>query len=91
MKRSYGGLIAAIGGTTLLALAGCSSMDNMTDTTSATNPTGKPGYYTVKGRYYHCHDDGRCHNVRHSSYLWRGGLYRDGTPSHYHRYPQPPR
>lgn len=90
MKRSYGGLLACMGSATLLALAGCSSMENMTDTTTATT-TAQPGYYTVKGRYYHCHENGRCHNVRHSQYLWRSGLYREGTPSHYHRYPQSPR
>ncbi|MFV8780949.1 hypothetical protein ACNKU7_00885 [Microbulbifer sp. SA54] len=91
MKRIYGGLAGTIGAAALLTLSGCSSMQDMTSTTTAINTSDRPGYYSVQGRYYHCHQDGRCHNVRHPNYYWQGGQFRGGSPSHYHRYPQQPR
>ncbi|WP_295797360.1 hypothetical protein [uncultured Microbulbifer sp.] len=91
MKRSVAGLVATFGSATLLAMAGCSNMENTTESTSARNLGGQPGYYSVRGKNYHCHQDGRCHTVRDPNYFWRAGQYRAGRPSHYHRYPQPPR
>ncbi|MBB5211361.1 hypothetical protein [Microbulbifer hydrolyticus] len=66
-----------MGATALLALSGCTSMEDMTGTTTAVNLTkDRPGYYSVQGRYYHCHENGRCHNVRHPNYYMGGGQYR---------------
>ncbi|MCQ3829037.1 hypothetical protein [Microbulbifer elongatus] len=84
MKRSLGGLTGALGAAALLTLTGCTSMEDMTGTTTAVNRTGEsPGYYSVKGRYYHCHQNGKCHNVRNPSYYQRGsGDYRHDLPHH---------
>lgn len=76
MKRSFAGLAGALGAATLLTLSGCTSMEDMTDTTTAVNPDKRPGYYSVQGRYYHCHENGHCHNIRHANYYMRGGDYR---------------
>ncbi|MFD1217025.1 hypothetical protein [Microbulbifer celer] len=76
MKRVFGG-VAAVTGAALLTLSGCSSMEDMTDTTTATNLNkDRPGYYSVQGRYYHCHRNGHCHNVRHPSYYRHDAVYR---------------
>lgn len=81
MKRSIGGLAGAVGAAALLTLTGCTSMEDMTGTTTAVNRTNEgPGYYSVKGRYYHCHQDNHCHNVRHSNFYMRGGDYRKDMP-----------
>ncbi|MBN8429930.1 hypothetical protein JF535_03595 [Microbulbifer salipaludis] len=81
MKRSFAGLAGGIGAAALLAMSGCTSMENMTDTTTAINRTNQgPGYYSVQSRYYHCHQNGRCHNVRHPNYYMNGGEYRRNMP-----------
>jgi len=81
MKRSLAGLASGLGAAALLALSGCTSMEDMTSNTTAINRTNEgPGYYSVQGRYYHCHQNGRCHNVRHSNYYMRGGDYRKDMP-----------
>lgn len=76
MTRSLAGLAGALGAATLLTLSACTSMDDMTGTTTAINPDKRPGYYSIQGRYYHCHENGRCHNVRHPTYYIRGSDYR---------------
>ena len=83
MKRSLAGLSSGVGAVALLVLSGCTSMEDMTDTTTAINRTDQgPGYYSVQSRYYHCHQNGRCHNVRHPNYYMRGGGYRTDIPRH---------
>lgn len=76
MTRSFAGLAGALGAATLLTLSGCTSMESTTGTTTAIDPDKRPGYYSVQGRYYHCHENGRCHNVRHPNYYIRGSNYR---------------
>ncbi|WP_160152130.1 hypothetical protein [Microbulbifer sp. ALW1] len=81
MKRTLGKAAGVLGTAALLTLTGCSSMEDMTGTTTAVNLTkDRPGYYSVQGRYYHCHESGRCHNVRHPNYYQRGGDYRTVRP-----------
>ncbi|WP_078085264.1 hypothetical protein [Microbulbifer mangrovi] len=83
MKRTFAGLASGLGAVALLTLSGCTSMEDMTDTTTAINRTNEgPGYYSVKGRYYHCHQNGHCHNARHSDYYIRGGSYYQPMPRH---------
>ena len=89
MKRKSGG-VAAIAAAALLVLSGCSNMENMTSQTTATNLNkDRPGYYSVQGRYYHCHQNGRCHNVRHPNYYRHEGDYRRVDLDH--RTPRQPR
>ncbi|MBY6211759.1 hypothetical protein KUV95_09330 [Microbulbifer agarilyticus] len=87
MKRSperfAGRFAGAVGATALLLATGCTTMEDMTDTTTAINRTNEgPGYYRVQSRYYHCHQNQRCHNVRHPNYYTRGdGDYRRDPPT----------
>lgn len=88
MKRVLGGM-AAVSGAVLLTLTGCSNMENETGTTTAINLNkDRPGYYSVQGRYYHCHRNGRCHNVRHPSYYRIESDYRR---DYIDRHPRQPR
>jgi len=77
--------LAACAETGISAYPGYSSDSNWGAATST------PGYYRVKGRYYHCHPGGICHNQSHPNYYWNGSYYRPRPPRYYSRpvYPNP--
>lgn len=94
MKRLPSRLLRA-GASCTIAVATTLLLPACTDT--GYRSTSSSAHYQVRGRYYHCHAGGHCHNVRHGNYYWSGGVYRPRyhgnrpshrPPHHYHR-PKP--